>query len=215
MARGRPLNPEKQEIARQALREAARTLLQQKSYRSITIRELAEQAGMQSAMVSYYFGSKEGLFIDLLEQSGERRQQFLMELSRKVLSTPERAIPLLVDNVVDLLASEPWVVKLFQDEILTQESSLREHFMQAIPNRLKTYLQTLLHQLISLGILRSDLKIEFLVTTLMSNLLYPFVAEPVMSRMMNLDHETLCSREWKDHLIGILSRALENPGEQL
>lgn len=65
--RGRPVNAITQQQRKHGLMNTAFELLKEKSYRSITIWEIAAKANMQSAMISYYFGDKEGLFIALLE----------------------------------------------------------------------------------------------------------------------------------------------------
>lgn len=213
MARGRPQDPLKQKATKEALCQAARELLEIKPYRSISIRELAQRAGTQSAMVSYYFGSKEGLFIELLQQSGEERQQVMMGVAQKVLANPENAIALLVDNMVDLVVSETWIVKLLQDEILSQDSQLRDGFMQAVPERIKSTILPLLSQLIKQGILRKDLDPKFTAATLMSNILFPVLIEPLMSQLLDIQRDTIASQQWKQHLTYILTHALCPAGE--
>jgi AcrR family transcriptional regulator len=94
--RGRPVNAITQQQRKQGLMAAAFELLKEKSYRSITIREIAAKADMQSAMISYYFGDKEGLFIALIEKLAE--QQF--EQFQKVLDH-ENPIKEFIDIAVD------------------------------------------------------------------------------------------------------------------
>jgi AcrR family transcriptional regulator len=48
--------------SRQRLVDAATELFVQKGYRGVSIREIAERAETNSALISYYFGDKEGLF---------------------------------------------------------------------------------------------------------------------------------------------------------
>ena len=213
MSRGRPRDPARQQASKQALRLAAQQLLEQKPYRSISIRELAQQAGTQSAMVSYYFGSKEGLFLDLLQHSGEQRQQRLQQLGLRIQAQPDQAIGLLVDNLVEMMASEPWLVRLLQDEVLSQQSALRNGFMQAIPDRLKQGLLALFQQLIRQGVLRADLNPGYMVASLMSLVVFPLLAEPVMSQVLNIDRNTIVSDEWKHHLTLVLTQGLAPGGE--
>lgn len=209
MARGRPKDPEKQEQTRQALRQAARVLLETKPYRSITIRELAQQAGTQSAMVSYYFSGKEGLFISLLEESGEQRQKILLSIIDQVKEHPERALELLVSNMIDAIVNDTWLVRLLQDEILTQQSQLRDAFMNALPRRLSQGLNSLLSALMEQGVLRSDLNLKFTETTLMSNILFPLIAEPLLSEVAQVDRQVVSSDAWKQHITLLLNQGLQ------
>ncbi|MFV0509519.1 MAG: TetR/AcrR family transcriptional regulator, partial [Shewanella algae] len=48
--------------ARDALIEAARSCFTLKGYERVSTRELARKAGVDAAMIRYYFGSKAGLF---------------------------------------------------------------------------------------------------------------------------------------------------------
>ena len=64
--RGRPRgNPD----TKARIAEAARDLFRQHGYRATTVRAVAAAAGVDSALISYHFGSKQGLFgqsLDLL-----------------------------------------------------------------------------------------------------------------------------------------------------
>ena len=68
VVKGRPVNLAKQAMQKAKLLVSAEQLLAEKSYANITIRELAQHSGVNSAMVSYYFTNKEGLFIALLDE---------------------------------------------------------------------------------------------------------------------------------------------------
>jgi TetR/AcrR family transcriptional regulator len=51
---------------REKLMEAALTLFTQRGYSATTVRELVEAAGVTKPVLYYYFGSKEGLFLELM-----------------------------------------------------------------------------------------------------------------------------------------------------
>ncbi|MBC7437718.1 MAG: TetR/AcrR family transcriptional regulator [Bdellovibrionales bacterium] len=53
---------EKAATTRKRLVDAATELFIQKGFRGVSIREIAERADTNSALISYYFGDKEGLF---------------------------------------------------------------------------------------------------------------------------------------------------------
>lgn len=53
--------------ARTKLIEVALPLFPQKGFAGVSIRELADAAGVNSAAISYYFGGKEGLYAAVLE----------------------------------------------------------------------------------------------------------------------------------------------------
>jgi TetR/AcrR family transcriptional regulator len=51
---------------REELMRAALTLFTQRGYAATTVRELVEAAGVTKPVLYYYFGSKEGLFLELM-----------------------------------------------------------------------------------------------------------------------------------------------------
>ena len=53
---------------RQAILLAAERLFAQRGYHGVTIRQIAEQAGVPLALVGYYFGPKHELFHAIFEQ---------------------------------------------------------------------------------------------------------------------------------------------------
>jgi AcrR family transcriptional regulator len=67
--------------ARNALLDAAQQVMLEEGYAAVTTRRVATLAGLNSAMVFYYFDSLDGLFVALFErgaeQSFERLQQAL------------------------------------------------------------------------------------------------------------------------------------------
>lgn len=55
------------------LLRAAKTLFAKKGYDGTTVKEIAEQAGVNVSLVSYHFNGKENLFYALLEEFGNSR----------------------------------------------------------------------------------------------------------------------------------------------
>lgn len=60
---------------RQRLLEAAFDLFSQRPYSSVGTREIAAHAGVNITLISRYFGSKKGLFREVLERLGPAREQ--------------------------------------------------------------------------------------------------------------------------------------------
>ena len=61
--------PTKGEQTRRRILETASTLFAQKSFDAVSMRAIAKEAGVDPALISHYFGSKEGLFEAMIEQS--------------------------------------------------------------------------------------------------------------------------------------------------
>jgi AcrR family transcriptional regulator len=57
--------------SREKLVEAAETLFSESGFDGVSIREIAEAAGVNIALIGYYFGGKEGLFTEAFRRSAE------------------------------------------------------------------------------------------------------------------------------------------------
>ena len=77
---------QQQDTARRALLNAARELFLKNAYANISIRRIADKAKVNSAMIAYYFGSKSGLFREMLASYVE---QVTSELKANINQTPK------------------------------------------------------------------------------------------------------------------------------
>lgn len=66
--------------ARERLLETAIGMFAQKGYAGTSVREIAEQAGVSKPVLYYYFKSKEGLFLAILEMAENIQKQLLAEV---------------------------------------------------------------------------------------------------------------------------------------
>jgi AcrR family transcriptional regulator len=64
---------------RNALLDAAQELMLQEGYAAVTTRRVATKAGVNSALVYYYFDTMDGLFIALFQRGAERSFERLQE----------------------------------------------------------------------------------------------------------------------------------------
>lgn len=65
-------------------------------YHAVTLRSVAAEAGVDLALVSYYFGSKKGLFGDALALAGNPAVLLAEALEGELETFPERALRLLL-----------------------------------------------------------------------------------------------------------------------
>ncbi|MEU5279377.1 TetR family transcriptional regulator [Streptomyces asoensis] len=93
--RGRPQgNPP----TREAIVSAARTLFLERGYRRTTVRAVAGAAGVDPALIGYHFGSKKGLFADVMQFQCARALTVDDVLDGDPATLPDR----LIDAVTDL-----------------------------------------------------------------------------------------------------------------
>lgn len=190
--RGRPVDKSKQAEQKEKLIQATQSLLAEKSFRTITIREVGEVANINSAMIRYYFENKEGLFKALLDQMAD--QHFA---SIKTLSSKENPIRAVISVMLNMLLDNASLARMIHDEILQQESDLREAFIERFPKRMATLLPLIIAQELKV----KDPKVcKYLAFNLISLIITPFIGEPVRKLAWDISDDELRDPAWADHL---------------
>jgi AcrR family transcriptional regulator len=98
----------------------AEELFAEKGFDGTSVRDIAQQAGVNLAMISYYFGSKEKLLESLVEFRAGYAYGILEELNKDQSLSPWDKIDRLVDFYVDRILNN-----LRFHNIMYQESSTR------------------------------------------------------------------------------------------
>ncbi len=193
--RGRPVDPELQAVRKNRLLDAAQELLVEKSYRSITIRDIAQRADMKSAMIGYYFGGKEQLFVAMVERTAEAN--FNIFTGALGSEDPIRAI---IKAALNALSSKPFIIRLLTDEILVNEGPLREAYMRTMPMKAARVIPQVLKQEQLAGRVCSDLDPRYMGLSLISLLVLPFLGAPFRRGAWGLSDEEVTSKEWAEHI---------------
>ena len=81
----RPKDQETEQDTKEKLLEAAAKVFSQRGFGGATVKEIAEEAGVNVSLISYHFNGKEGLFRAILENFGRER----LRDAEKILSPPE------------------------------------------------------------------------------------------------------------------------------
>ena len=190
--RGRPIDADKQQQQKIKLLDAALELLAEKSYRNITIRELAQCAEVNAAMVAYYFSNKEGLFIALLDRMS--KQHFV---NMKQVLQADNPIKIFIDTMLNMLCHNQSFARLVHDEFLTQDSALRDAFMERFPKRMAKILPKIIFDNTDI----TDMKAaKYSAFTLITMIITPFIGEPVRKQAWHISNEELKDPAWAKHI---------------
>ena len=82
MAKGKKAPPKRTRDAaatKSAIVHAARQIFSRRGYDQVGVREIAQQAGVTAAMVNRYFGSKQGLFAEVMESKADLTPLFALD----------------------------------------------------------------------------------------------------------------------------------------
>lgn len=118
---------------RDVLLNVAERLFAERGFEAVSVRELASEAGVNLAMVSYYFGSKEGLFEAVIENKIPRTRQALESLLHSEL-TPWEKLSQTIDIYVDRMLSTHTFSRVIMREMSLQQ---RPEFVRKITDQIR------------------------------------------------------------------------------
>ncbi len=156
----------------QKIVEAARKIFTQKGYAATKTRDIAEEAGINLALLNYYFGSKENLFKQIVNEKFEDLFGLISPiLSHRDISLEEK-IQTLVKNYTKLLQENEDLPIFVLNELKNNEGIFNHLLQQA-----RTISQPVLEdQLKSNGYTIST---PDFIMNIISLTIFPFVAKPL------------------------------------
>jgi TetR/AcrR family transcriptional regulator len=202
--RGRP-PAENAEDVREKLLDAARDLFPRYGYRAVSSRQIGAAAGVNFAMIRYYFGGKPGLYREML--------QGVLQPARKTLdamnappSPPQLANVL--ENMTRSWAANPWVSGFVVREVLAPDGPMRAMFLREFPERLAPEVVRMVEGEIAAGKLRSDLDPRMLVLSIVSLAIFPFLTLPLTARVFGVRNDEEFVERFLRHTTELLARGV-------
>lgn len=113
-------------------------LFAEKGFEGTSIRDLAARAGVNVAMVNYYFGSKEKLFESLVEERASYSRGVLDEIAKNPAYSDIEKIDRIIDAYISkLFTNRKFHRVLHQEMMLSQRESLAQAIVEILyPNSL-------------------------------------------------------------------------------
>ena len=169
------------------IKAAARKVFHQKGFAGTRTRDIAEEAGINHAMLNYYFRSKEKLFgIVMMETMAQFFKGVNLMLNDENTSLDEK-IDLIVSNYVDLLLKEPELPTFILNEVRPNPQAFVEQ------NPIK---EALTHSVLTRQYAEAVARGEITEPNLMQAILnviglviFPFIAKPILTSIINIPEE--------------------------
>lgn len=97
--------------SRLALLDATASLLSERSTIEVSLSEIAKTSGLNSALIKYYFGGKEGLLLALLERVAERSMADLANLVAMEIPA-EQKLRIHIGGIINTYYRSPYLNRL-------------------------------------------------------------------------------------------------------
>lgn len=205
---GRPPQTADSQV-REALLEAARALFLRYGFRAVSSRQVAAAAGVNPAMIHYYFDGKEGLYRAMLESA---IAPVIGKLGAMLGDPAKVDLQALVRTYMRTLAANPWIPGLIVREVLTPDGSFRQSFVRDFAGRFAPMLRTIVARETERGHLRRDLDPALTVVSLISLALFPFVSLPITSRVLGVETNEAGLEKLIAHTLRLFQRGVAAEG---
>lgn len=199
--RGRPPSEATRDVRLELLR-AARDLFLDRSYREVSLRELAAAVGVSPAMVRYYFGDKQGLYVAMLRDV----MGPLVGRIERMLAAPAQQRPDLAGFLREYMktaAANPWLPRLILRDVLAPDGGFRDRFVEEFAGKLAPKVA----QLAGRGGPGAPLDPRFTVISMLSLGLWPFLAMPVLERALDFHPDDAGIERLIDHTVRFFTAA--------
>jgi AcrR family transcriptional regulator len=154
------------------IKEAARIVFTQKGYSATRTRDIAEEAGINLALLNYYFRSKEKLFELVMAEKVSKLFGVIAPIVNNEKTSLDEKVTLIVDAYITMLSQNPGL-PLF---VLSEIRNNPEHFgnrMQAGKLLTESFL---VKQLLEK---KPDVHPLHFIVNILSMSIFPFIAKPV------------------------------------
>jgi len=183
------------ETTRRDLLKAARKLLARRDFTDLSVRQIAEAAGVNAAMVHYHFGTKHGLYAALVE---EAVGPFLAQMEQAPRDDAH-AVERFFADYVQLVAANPWLPNLIVREVFYGRGPFRDAFLERFASRVAALMPQLFARAQRAGVVKAGLDPRLGFLSLLSLAVFPFVARPVAERALGIPMGEGFAQQWIAH----------------
>ena len=166
--------------------ETAERLFAEKSYDGTSVRDIAEEAGINVAMISYYFGSKEKLLEALFSyRAGGTTHKLESMLLNKELAPLEK-INIMIDFYIDKFQSQHCFFKIMMREQVASQHSVTSGLIQHFKKRNQQLVKQLIHEGQKSGEFNKNVDVPILMATLIGTMGHQIATQHFYREINNL-----------------------------
>lgn len=191
--------------ARNDLLDAAETLFADFGYAATPLRQVAERAGVNPAMVHYYFGSKSGLLKAVLDRALAPLAQALSGMQ----DAAETDITRVARMLFEMASRHPAMPRLIVREVMLSGGATQQLFIEHYAPRLGGALPGLIRRAQAQGLVSESLDPGVGTLMLISLCMFPFVARAIAEPQLGIRYDEAGQAMYLDQLDRLLHEGIE------
>ncbi len=164
------------------IKAAARKVFKQKGFSATRTRDIADEAGVNLALLNYYFKSKEQLFKEIMRETLEMFKKSIIEF--------------LNDDTIDFMSNLQRLVDSYI-QLWLEEPDLPMFFIGELYNHQQEWIDTINPRSMVVGSVFEKQMREFsgnptietfqIFMNIMSLIMFPFVGKPIVQNLVGVD----------------------------
>jgi AcrR family transcriptional regulator len=191
-----------------AIIETAEKLFAVTGFDGTSVRDIAQAAEVNVAMISYYFGSKEQLMEAVFEQKTNKTRIKVETLLQDDKLSPLEKVYVLIDDYIEKFITQHQFHKIMLVEQLIEKDSPISGFIHELKKRNLAEIKKLITEGQKSGQFRKNLDIVLMMATLTGTMSQMLCSQKFYREIHNLDH--LSQEEFNKHMKKKLSTHLKN-----
>ncbi len=187
--------------------ETAEVLFAEKGFNGTSVRDIAEKAHVNLAMISYYFGSKDKLLESLFDYRGEHVKLKLESMVEdKTLGSFEK-LDLLIDHYIEKIMNQQCFSRIMLREQVVNHTGITAELITQMKKRNQQIISKLIHQGQKKGEFKRSIDIPLMMATLVGTAGHIIATQPYYREINNL--QSMSEEEFQKHMKKKLSQHLK------
>jgi AcrR family transcriptional regulator len=162
------------------IKEAARKVFTKKGYSATRTRDIAEAAGINLALLNYYFRSKQKLFEIVMVEKMQKFFSVLIPILHDDSTTLESKVGIISTNYIDLILANPDL-----PFFILSEARNNPGLIFKVAQRKNFLLNSVFIKQIKEK--RPDINPLHFMVSLLGMCVFPFVMKPLLQKMTNME----------------------------
>ena len=180
---------------KERIMEVAVRLFAKKGYSATGVREIAREARVNLAMISYYFGSKRGILEAILELFFRRYREVVQGALKS--GAPQEKLRMFIRSVILFFRENPEFVRIAVTEIPYDVPEIAQFKAE----RVKGIVDLLRKGFLGEGV--SPIKPEVIGPALLGTLISPFLLRSVMEEVFNISFDDSFYKRYAEQITEI------------
>ncbi|NSL85420.1 TetR/AcrR family transcriptional regulator [Chitinophaga solisilvae] len=176
-----------------AIISVAEKLFAEKGFHGTSVRDIAQVAEVNIAMISYYFGSKDKLLEAVFRHRMEASRAFINELVQNDTMSPLEKIYTLIDRFVNKMLNEQSFQCIMNREQLNGEKSPIHNLIWTVKGEMLGLMRPIITNAQDAGIFHTGIDVELLMTTMFGTIHQIIPAQHILRKepeLKNMNDET-------------------------